>query len=388
MTNRLVALVAALALFPLAGEAKFMQPVPAPVDRLITNIERQLTNRQGEAGLHYRRARLYALKAVQKDAHIRGNEEINFDILSRNSAVLGAEATDEVRTALQTSIESYRAALKLKPDDAAAHLGLAWALEAGAKTKTPGAELKEALAEYRKAFDLAQGADGKLTEQPLSLTGLAGLISYEAAEAYLRATSPGGEDPAFAKAAQEHLGKLKALPKKRVTPVIFSRSGKETLEELQARGRCSTFDLDGTGRGECWRWLTAKAGILVWDPSGKGEVKSGWQLFGSVSFFVFFDHGYQALEALDDDGDGWLSGKELPGLAVWTDLDGDGHPAAREVKPVQKEGIAKIAVRAVQRADGLWHQPKGLVLRDGSTRPTWDWISTAVNPQLTTGATP
>lgn len=388
MVNRLAGLLVGLALMPIAAEAKFMAPVPAPVDRLIVNIERQLTNRQGEAGLHYRRGRLYALKAVQADAHIRGNAEIDFDILSRNQAVLAAESTDPVRGALKTSIESYRAALKLRPDDAAAHLGLAWALEAGAKTKTPGAELKEALAEYRKAFDLAQAADGKLTEQPLSLTGLSGLISYEAAEAYLRATSPGGDDPAFTRLAQEHLGKLKALPKKRVTPVIFSRSGKERLEQLQSNGRCTTFDLDGTGRGECWRWLTAKAGILVWDPSGKGEVHSGWQLFGSVSFFVFFDHGYQALEALDDDGDGWLSGGELPGLAVWADLDGDGHPTPPEVRPVEAEGIAKISVRAVQRNDGLWHQPRGLVLRDGSTRATWDWISTAVNPQLTPGATP
>jgi tetratricopeptide (TPR) repeat protein len=371
--NRVV--IALVALLPLAASAKFMQPVPAPVDRLITNIERQLTNRAGDADLHYRRGRLYALSAVQKEAHIRGNAEIDFTILSGNDAVLAVPASVVTRAALKTSIESYRTALKLKPDHAPSHLGLGWAIEASAKLKVPGADLKDALAAYKKAFELTQPEDGKRTEQPLSMTGLKGLLSYEAGEAYVRLAESGGGDAAFVKTAKDHLGKMNGLPRaSKVTPIIFSKSGKGSLQQLQDSTRCSTFDLDATGLGQCWEWLTPNAGILVWDPSGKGAVKNGWQLFGSVSFFLFFDHGYEALELLDDDGDGWLAGKELDGIAVWTDSDRDGQPSAKEVKTVQQEKIRRIAVQPVF-SRGVWQQPRGLEMANGTTRATWDWVT-------------
>ena len=113
--------------------------------------------------------------------------------------------TEPVRTALKTSIGSYKAALKANPDHALAHLGLAWAVEAAVTAKLPGATVKEALGEYKRAFELAQAQDGALTEQPMSLLGLDGLVSYEAAEAYVRAAEAGGGDAAFVTTAKEHL---------------------------------------------------------------------------------------------------------------------------------------------------------------------------------------
>ena len=41
------------------------------------------------------------------------------------------------------------------------------------------------------------------------------------------------------------------------------------------------FDLDGTGRRQTWEWITPRAGWLVWDPRGRGQVTSATQLFGS-----------------------------------------------------------------------------------------------------------
>jgi hypothetical protein len=378
MSSRLVVALAVVSLAPFAAQAKFMSPVAAPVDRLIANTERALIGQPNSADLNYRRGRLYALLAVQKEVHVMGDLELNnFTVMSRNNVVLSAEATDPVRTALKTSIGAYKAAIKASPDHALAHLGLAWALEAATVAKLPGASMKEALGEYKKAFELAQAQDGKLTEQPMSLLGLDGLVSYEAAEAYVRAGETNGGDATFTTAAKEHLKKLKALPRSsKVTPIVFSRSGKATaLAQLEDTSRCSTFDLDGTQRGNCWSWLTADAGILVWDPTGRGEVKNGWQLFGSVSFFMFFQHGYEALGALDDDGDGWLAGNELPGLAVWTDANRDGQPQPNEVQPVSALGIRRIAVRASKSSAGVWQQARGLELSDGTFRPTWDWVS-------------
>ena len=59
---------------------------------------------------------------------------------------------------------------------------------------------------------------------------------------------------------------------------------------------------------------------------------------------MFFENGYQALAALDDDGDGYLTGKELEGLAVWRDKNGNGICDAGEVVPVGQLGIVGIGV--------------------------------------------
>jgi hypothetical protein len=374
MLIRRVVLTAVALLLPLSAQAKFMMPVPAPVSRLIANTERALIGTPNSPDLNYRRGRLYALLAVQKEAHVMGDVEAGFTVMSRNSEVLRVEATDAVRAALKTSIGSYQKAVKGKPDSGLFHLGLAWALEAATLARLPGATMKDSLAEYQKAFELSQPADAEIKERPLALMGLEGLVSYEAAEAYLRAGEKDG-DAATVSKAKEHLKKLRGLPPAReVTPIVFSRSGKQTLKQLEDKESCTTFDLDGTRRGTCWSWLTPDAGLLVWDPEGTGEVKNGWQLFGSVSFFMFFQHGYQALAALDDDGDGWLAGKELPGIAVWTDTNSDGHPQPEEVQSLDSVGIARIATRGVKK-QGVWQQPSGLEFKDGSSRPTWDWVS-------------
>jgi hypothetical protein len=53
-------------------------------------------------------------------------------------------------------------------------------------------------------------------------------------------------------------------------------------------------------------------------------IESGRQLFGSVTWWMFWRDGYQAPAALDDDGNGWLEGNELAGIAIWRDLNGNG----------------------------------------------------------------
>ena len=42
-----------------------------------------------------------------------------------------------------------------------------------------------------------------------------------------------------------------------------------------------------------------------------GVICSGLQMFGSYSFFLFWNNGYEALSALDDNQDGKLDGAEL-----------------------------------------------------------------------------
>ena len=113
------------------------------------------------------------------------------------------------------------------------------------------------------------------------------------------------------------------------------------------------------------------------DRAGKGEITSGLQLFGNVTFWLFWENGYAALAALDDDGDGTLRGDELKGLAIWHDRNGNGVSEPGEAKPLPEHGITAVSCRSERDAchpDRIAFSPRGVTFRDGTTRPTFDLI--------------
>ena len=89
---------------------------------------------------------------------------------------------------------------------------------------------------------------------------------------------------------------------------------------------------------------------------------------------MFFENGYRALDALDDDRDGWLTGNELVGLRAWNDVDGDGVWNAGERIELDCLGIKAIHVHADAQFGLSPASSRGLVFRDGSTRATYDWV--------------
>jgi hypothetical protein len=160
-----------------------------------------------------------------------------------------------------------------------------------------------------------------------------------------------------------------------ITPILVPLSPAVTdLDELVNPDAQVAFDLDGTGTGKRWGWITPRAAWLVYDPQRTGKITSGLQLFGNVTFWVFWRDGYQALRALDDNGDGLLSGAELRGLALWTDRNGNGISDPGEVIPVQEIGITSISCDSQINADGIPWSPSGVLFQDGTTHPTYDWI--------------
>ena len=54
-------------------------------------------------------------------------------------------------------------------------------------------------------------------------------------------------------------------------------------------------------------------------------------MFGSVTWWLFFSDGYRALDTLDDNRDGRLTGSELSGIAVWFDRN------TEEVRAAQRD---------------------------------------------------
>ena len=87
----------------------------------------------------------------------------------------------------------------------------------------------------------------------------------------------------------------------------------------------------------------AERAWLVFDKQSTGSITSGLQLFGNVTFWLFWRNGYDALRALDDDGDGRIAGAELAGLALWHDRNADGVSDRGEVRPVSEWGIVSLS---------------------------------------------
>ena len=135
------------------------------------------------------------------------------------------------------------------------------------------------------------------------------------------------------------------------------------------------FDADGSGPRE-WTWITPEAGWLVYDADDRGTITSALQLFGGVTFWLFWSNGYEPMRALDDDANGELSGAELQHLAIWHDRNRDGVSDRGEVQSLAAHGIVALSCDYVA-GDGARFaavSPRGVRFSDGRTRPTYDVI--------------
>jgi hypothetical protein len=235
--------------------------------------------------------------------------------------------------------------------------------------------------EYYAAYDFALTKDLKERRPP---EGVENIVSHEAGEGYIRLTdrksvlSP--QEGRKVAAVKQNVKRLKALPPGFITPVIFTPDGSEALTDLVAAGLRVSFDLNGDGQIEKWPWVKPTTGILVWDPDRTGQITSGRQLFGSVTWWLFFADGYHALDALDDNRDGQLTGSELDGIAVWFDRNSDGHSDEGEVIPLAEFGVTAIATKAGGRDGDSLMNPAGITLRNGSTVPSYDWVAVQDRP--------
>jgi hypothetical protein len=230
---------------------------------------------------------------------------------------------------------------------------------------------------YFIAFSLSLASEAKFDNRPWGSTGLR--ISVESGESFLRVTdnergrSRDATRRAIARSAVAELSKQQQSGG--ITPIIFPLGNEECLADLIDEEASVAFDMNGTGLPQRWTWVRPSAGLLVWDPAETGEVTSGRQLFGSVTWWIMFDDGYQALDALDDDRDRFLSGDELKGISVWIDFDSDATADDGEVIPVQMFGVAKIATFASSFQDGIFSNYAGILFDDGRQKPTFDWVA-------------
>jgi hypothetical protein len=344
-----------------------------PVERLIKNLEALTKDDPSNAQVRFNLARAHSIAyALRTDTvGARKNSEKQSDLFgSTRQNVFPITPTDNAgkleaaKQHLAKAIERYEEGIKLAPDNLAGRLGYAWCIEQSGRKG-------EAVEEYRKVIKAAWMSDKDLTYGPM----YGQTITAEAAGCLI-ALLDNDKDKAEISTLRIRMTRMKTLPRP-ISPIVIPLRAGLKASELEDRSASIAFDADGTGLQKRWTWITKDAGWLVNDPHHTGKVTSALQFFGNVTFWMFWENGYQALAALDDDRDGMLTGKELDGLAIWQDFNHNGISDPGEVKPLAEWGIVAIScgyVTDTTHPDRIAYSPRGVLFRDGSNRPTYDII--------------
>lgn len=389
-----------LALCSSQALAKFAMPGEVPVERLIKNVGAYVKEHPKEAQGYYTLGRVHYLALSMKSKTVRAFEAQEAGGLSSVPEYFqqpGKEAPpseEALKGHLTAGVENFQKALEIEPNNALFHLGMGSVMDAavnsglelgaapapkGEKAATGKDAWREAAAaELLRAYDLSIDLDS--SQKYLPLHGLEAMISYEAGRRYVALVKDGGAKgagPEKLAAVEKGLEGLRKLPRGGITPIVFAPAGAARLAELLDAKQTVTFDLDGTDRGQAWPWVRTDTAILVWDPKATGRIESGRQLFGSVTWWIFWRDGYAALDALDDDRDGRLSGAELKGLAVWVDRNGNGVSDPGEVQSVESLGVESIAARPTEHEGASPMNRLGIRMKDGREVASWDWVAKA-----------
>jgi len=357
-------------------QARYRQPdlEMIPVARLVENLEKIAAKNPKDVQVRFNLARAHAMAyALKTDtAQVFKGKEMDgaWFGYEPNHVPFVAKASDDaakLKTAqehLAKAIERYQEVVKRAPGNLTARLGLAWCID-------QSKDKKKAIKEYQAVIEDAWKKEKDLEKAPLGWRS----VTAEAAGYLIPLLDP-GKDNAEIRILQDRIKKMRMVPRP-VTPIVIPlRDGLTALDLVDPTARVA-FDADGSGLKHQWTWITKDAGWLVIDPKGKKQITSGLQLFGDVTFWMFWDNGYQALSALDADGDGWLTGEELDGLAIWHDKNGDGISDPGEVKSLADWGIVALSCRYqidTTHPDRMPFSPGGVRFRDGKMRSSYDVI--------------
>jgi tetratricopeptide (TPR) repeat protein len=343
-----------------------------PVERVLTNLADKAAAKPQDAALRFNLARAYAMAFASKaeqfevraqtpDAIWFGFEPMNVPFVLKPTENPAKQAAAEKN--LAKAIETYEAALKLAPDNAVGRLGYGWCLDqAGQK--------EAARAEYRKAL-----ADGWKAEETRERAG-PGFRSVTAeAAGYLKPLLDKEKDAAEIKDLDAKVAKVSQI-RRGVTPIAVPLADGLRASHIEDRSASVAFDADGSAvKDRRWSWIKPSAAWLVIDKQNTGKVDSALQMFGNVTFWMFWQHGYEPLAALDDNDDGELRGAELAGLCLWHDANQNGVSDAGEVRSLSEHGIVAISCAHevdAMHVDRIEFSPRGVTFANGSTRPTFD----------------
>jgi hypothetical protein len=365
----LLLLVFLAAMSPALGRWERVDVERIPVARLIENLEKIAKDNPASAEALLNLGRAHGMAYAQKSDPLTvptAYHGIEPPAVPFNAVTTAAIPSVSIaaQAHLEAALKAYRQALELDKDNLVIRLGLAWLTEqAGRKD--------DAVRQYRTI-----ATDAWEKEKSLKALGFSGRTLTGEVASYLVPLLDPEKDQREIETLKDHVATMRKLPHA-VTPIAVPLADGLTTTDLEASDARVTFDVDGSGLGREWSWITPKAAWLVSDPTGDGRIDSGRQLFGNVTFWMFWNNGYAPLAALDDDRDGILTGKELAGLALWHDANSNGVADPGEVKPVSAYGIVAISCKwqtLNNNPDKVAFSPIGVVFQDGKTRPSFDLV--------------
>lgn len=402
-------LVLLLARFEAAAMFMIHETTNVPIARVFTNLQQRLATNASDYQLHYQLARLHAMAASTNLSEVRVQEDdaaVQFgypgsdngtpeprsrSYMAKTNAPVGAKHLGH----LTNAIAHYEVAIKLMKKSTNAdevrwlilptQLGYAWCLEKAGRRQ-------EALDGYRKVLAMAwrqevmgdfnldewvkgvwsdvQSLKNPIHARSRGYIGPGVCFSEESIGYLLRLLDP-VKDAGEIADLKDRQQKLQSMGRA-VTPILIPLADLP-LEELVDSHAQVSFDLDGSGLPRRWGWITPNAAWLVYDADAQGRITSGLQLFGSVTFWIFWRDGYQALGSLDDNGDGLLKGNELRGLALWRDVNSNGRSESGEVRPLSEWGVQQLNCCNEPLAPGVRWSARGVQLTNGVVRPSYDW---------------
>lgn len=373
---RLMPIVLALALLAAPLHAIFLPPdlEKIPIERLAKNLQDAIDNNPKDAQLVLNLARAHAMAYSIKSDTVEINKKkpneawfgfepsiVPFSTVKKTD---DAEKQKAAKVHLEKALELYEKAVKLAPDNMQARLGQAWLTDQSGKKD-------DAVKLYRKLVE-----EGWAKEKDLKALGFGGHTITGETAGYLIPLLDKDKDKDEIATLKERAEQLRKLPRP-ITPIAVPLRDGLSARDLEDRTASVAFDADGTGLQKKWTWITKDAAWLVYDPKNSGQVTSALQLFGNVTFWMFWDTGYDALAALDDNRDGRLSGKELNGLSLWHDANGNGISDRGEVKPLAEYGIAALSCKFERDSTHparIAFSKLGVTFKDGKTRPTFDLV--------------
>jgi hypothetical protein len=127
------------------------------------------------------------------------------------------------------------------------------------------------------------------------------------------------------------------------TPLVLAFDG-ERVEFTRAAG---AFDVMGLAMSVDTDWVSAATPWLAVDLDGDGAIDDGRELFGSMTQLPDGSrarNGFQALAALDADGDGRVTSSDpaFSRLLVWTDANQDRRSSSGELRSADAAGLVAI----------------------------------------------